>query len=154
MTFNGIFTNIFVNSLIGILQYWVKNCYNSVEMTNKPRKRPRCSMCGKCCIAPVILIIKPGDYRRWVRQGRSDILQYTSLPPLQGYGDLWIDIKGSEGSVYCPFIKKISHEKYICTIHKPNQKYVKNFSVNGLMGLEIKEYLSRLNVVGLTKLRN
>ena len=36
----------------------------------------------------------------------------------------------------------------------PNQKYVKNFGVNGLMGLAIKEYLSRLNVAGLTKLNN
>jgi len=34
----------------------------------------------------------------------------------------------------------------------PNQKYVKNFGVNGHTGLVKKEYLSRLNVVGLTKL--
>lgn len=36
----------------------------------------------------------------------------------------------------------------------PNQKYVKNFIVNGHTGLAKKEYLSRLNVVGLTKLNN
>ncbi len=32
-----------------------------------------------------------------------------------------------------------------------NQKYVKNFVVNGRMGLATQEYLSRLNVVGRIK---
>ena len=96
-------------------------------MTNKPRKRPRCCMCGECCRAPVILITKPEDYRRWTRQRRSDILQYASVPPLQGYGDLWIDIKGSEGSSYCPFIKKVGNYKYICTIHNTKPKVCKEF---------------------------
>ena len=36
----------------------------------------------------------------------------------------------------------------------PNQKYARNLGVNGRMGLAIKEYLLRLNVVGLTKLNN
>ncbi len=36
----------------------------------------------------------------------------------------------------------------------PNQKYVRNLGVNGRMGLAIKEYLLRLNVVGPTKLNN
>ncbi len=96
-------------------------------MTDKPRKRPRCCMCGECCRAPVILITKPEDYRRWTRQKRSDILQYASVPPLQGYGDLCIDIKGGEGSSYCPFIKKVSHSKYICTIHNTKPKVCKEF---------------------------
>ena len=36
----------------------------------------------------------------------------------------------------------------------PNQKYARNIGVNGRMGLAIREYLLRLNVVGLTKLNN
>ena len=84
-------------------------------------------MCGECCRAPVILITKPVDYRRWKRQGRSDILQCASVPPLQGYGDLWIDIKDSEGSSYCPFIKKFSHNKYNCTIQDTKPKVCKEF---------------------------
>jgi len=36
----------------------------------------------------------------------------------------------------------------------PNQKYAKNFGVNGHTGLATKEYPSRLNVVGLIKLNN
>jgi Fe-S-cluster containining protein len=92
-------------------------------------------MCGKCCIAPVVLITKPEDYRRWVRQGRSDILQYTSVPPLQGYGDLWIGIKGSKGSDYCPFIKKIGHDKYTCTIHETKPKVCKEFHCEWAYGI-------------------
>jgi Fe-S-cluster containining protein len=96
-------------------------------MTRKHRKKPGCSKCGECCRAPVILITKPEDYRRWICQGRSDILRHASAPPLQGYGDLWIDIKGNVNSGYCPFIKKISRHKYICTIQDTKPKVCKEF---------------------------
>ncbi len=84
-------------------------------------------MCGKCCRVPVVLIMKPEDYQRWKRQGRSDILRYASEPPLQGYGDLWIDLKGGEGASYCPFIKEVSLNKYICTIQDTKPKVCKEF---------------------------
>ncbi len=84
-------------------------------------------MCGKCCRAPVILVTKPSDYRRWTRQGRSDILRYASVPTQQGYGDLRIDIEGGEWSSYCPFIKKVSHYKYICTIQNTKPIVCKEF---------------------------
>ncbi len=96
-------------------------------MTDKLRKRPRCCGCGECCRAPVVLITMPEDYERWIRQGRSDILQYASKPPLQGYGDLWMDIKGSEWSSHCPFLKEVGHYKYICTIHNTKPKVCKEF---------------------------
>lgn len=106
-----------------------------MEMTNRPRKRPRCSMCGECCRAPVIMITKPGDYRRWIRQGRSDILQYASEPPLHGYGDLGIDIKGSEWSGFCPFIQKIGHYQYICTIQDTKPKVCKQYRCEWAYGI-------------------
>ena len=84
-------------------------------------------MCGECCRAPVVLITKPADYRRWIRQERWDILRYASEPPLRGYGDLWIAIKDDEGTGYCPFIEKISPDKYICTIHDTKPKVCKEF---------------------------
>ena len=96
-------------------------------MKKQLRKRPRCSQCGKCCTAPVVLITKPSDYRRWVAQGREDILKHASVPPLKGYGDLWIDIRGSEESAYCPFIKQISEGKFICTIHDTKPKVCREF---------------------------
>ncbi|MFC1977698.1 YkgJ family cysteine cluster protein [Chloroflexota bacterium] len=105
-------------------------------MTDKPRKRPRCSMCAKCCRAPVILITKPGDYKRWIRQGRTDILSYASEPPYHGYGDLWINIDGSEASGYCPFIRKVSHDdKYTCTIQDTKPKVCKEFRCEWAYGV-------------------
>ena len=84
-------------------------------------------MCGECCRAPVVLITKTEDYRRWILEGRSDILKYASVPPLRGYGDLWIDINGSEESGYCPFIRKVSHRRYICTIQDTKPRVCKEF---------------------------
>ncbi|MEE8413516.1 MAG: YkgJ family cysteine cluster protein [Dehalococcoidales bacterium] len=96
-------------------------------MTDKLRKRPRWSMCGECCRAPVIMVTKPADYRRWIRQGRSDILHYASEPPSQGYGDLGVDIRASEWSDHCPFIQKTGDCQHICTIYDTRPKVCKQF---------------------------
>ena len=92
-------------------------------------------MCGECCKAPVVLITKPADYKRWISQGRTDILECASVPPLWGYGDLWIDIKGGEGSEYCPFIEKVGPDKYICTIHDTKPKVCKEFRCEWAYGV-------------------
>ena len=86
-------------------------------------------------MAPAIMITKSGDYRRWMSQGRSDILQYASVPPLRGYGDLWTDINGSKGPHYCPFAKKISRHKYICSIHNTKPKVCKEFRCKWAYGM-------------------
>jgi len=92
-------------------------------------------MCGECCRAPVVLITKPEDYRRWIRQGRSDILQYASPPPLGDYGDFYTDNKGGQGSGYCPFIKKVNHRQYVCTIEDTKPKVCKEFWCEWAYGL-------------------
>ena len=85
-------------------------------------------MCGECCRAPVILITQTEDYQRWVRQGREDILKYASEPPIDGYGDLWIDIKDYEGSSgYCPFLKKVGNYKFKCSIYNTRPKVCKEY---------------------------
>ncbi|MBN2239653.1 MAG: YkgJ family cysteine cluster protein [Dehalococcoidales bacterium] len=96
-------------------------------MADELRKRPRCSQCGECCRAPVVLITKTSDYKRWVEQGREDILKHATVPPLRGYGDLWIDIRGTEDSPYCPFIKKTSEGKYTCTIQDTKPEVCRGF---------------------------
>ena len=98
-------------------------------------------MCGECCRAPVILITKPSDYRRWTRQGRSDILRYVSVPPVQGYGDLWINIEGGEEQSYCPFIKKVEHSKYICTIQTTKPKVCREYHCEWAYGVGKKGVL-------------
>jgi Fe-S-cluster containining protein len=104
-------------------------------MTDKPRKRPTCSMCGKCCSAPTVMITKPADYKRWVKQGRLDILQYASVPPQHGYGDLWKDAENGETPTHCPFIKKISDDKYICTIQDTKPKVCREFRCEWAYGM-------------------
>lgn len=98
-------------------------------------------MCGECCRAPVILLTKPSDYRRWIRQERTDILQYASVPPVQGYGDLWINIQSSEEPSYCPFVKKAGQFKYICSIHNTKPKVCKEFRCEWAYGVGEKRVL-------------
>lgn len=96
-------------------------------MKDEPDKLPRCSQCGLCCRAPVVLITKPSDYKRWVKQGRDDILKYASVPPVKGYGDFWMDIQGTEESVFCPFIRKTGEDTYTCSIQDTKPEVCKRF---------------------------
>jgi Fe-S-cluster containining protein len=96
-------------------------------MTDKLVKRPKCSMCGKYYSAPALMITKPSDYKRWVEQGREDILQYASVPPPQGYGDLWRDPENGEAITHCPFAQEIENNKYICTIHDTKPKVCREY---------------------------
>ena len=96
-------------------------------MSDKPNKRPKCSMCGKCCSAPTVMITKPSDYKRWVEQGREDILKYATVPPPHGYGDLWRDPEDGEVITHCPFAQKIADEKYICTIQETKPKVCREY---------------------------
>jgi hypothetical protein len=80
-------------------------------------------------------MIRPEDYNRWKRQGRSDILERTSVPPIQGYGELWIDIDGRDGASHCPFIKKVGNNKYICTNHYTKPKVCKEFRCEWAYGV-------------------
>lgn len=110
------------------MNFSVENCYNLAEMTNKARKRPKCSMCGKCCReGGSELIMTPSDYRRWKRQGRWDILRYAWVGLPQGHGDLWIDSKTGEELLYCPFLKEISAGKYVCEIYDTRPKVCREF---------------------------
>jgi Fe-S-cluster containining protein len=104
-------------------------------MSNKHRGKPRCSMCGKCCMAPVILITKPEDYKRWIRQERSDILYYASVPSPHSYGDLRTDAEAGEGLSYCPFIKRVGYRKYICTIQDTKPKVCKEYRCEWAYGI-------------------
>lgn len=106
----------------------IKNCYNSAEMNSKARKRPMCSMCGKCCKeGGSELTMTPSDYRRWKRQGRQDILRYARLSAQPDHGDLWIDSKTGEELFRCPFLKEISTGKYVCEIYNTRPKVCREF---------------------------
>lgn len=77
-----------------------------------------CDRCGKCCRGPMVLITKPADYRRWVEEGRGDILRCATIPPEGGYGDL-LPAEGTDANYeYCPFIVKTEDGKYSCGIQE------------------------------------
>ena len=59
-----------------------------------------------------------------------------------------------KGRAIAHFLRKLVIINIFAQSTIPNQKYVKNFGVNGHTGLGKKEYLLRLNVVGLIKLKN
>ncbi len=105
-------------------------------MTSKVGKRPKCSMCGKCCKEHGFgLTMTPGDYRRWKRQGRWDILQYAWVATRIGYGDIWIDPKTGEDLSYCPFLKKVNPSRYICAIQDTKPKGCKEFFCEWAYGI-------------------
>ena len=70
-----------------------------------------------------------------MRQGRSDILDYASVPPVEGFGDLWIDVRDSVEPSHCPLIKKVGRHKYICTIHDTKPKVCKEFRCEWAYGV-------------------
>ena len=110
------------------MQSSVKSCYNSIEMSNKIRRRPTCSSCGRCCVrGGSKLIMTPSDYRRWKRQGRWDILCYARLELSRDHGNLWMDPKTGEELLNCPFLKKINSTKYICEIYDTRPKVCREF---------------------------
>ena len=101
-------------------------------MASKVRRRPKCSTCGQCCREHGFsLFMAPGDYRRWRRQERWDILQYVYLASPRGYGDLWLDPKTGGELGYCPFLKRVSPDRYICTIQDTKPKECKEFFCEG-----------------------
>jgi len=77
----------------------------------------------------------PEDYKRWTRQGRSDILHYASVHMPQGYGYIRIDAEVGGGQSYCPFMKKVSHNKYICTIQNTKPIVCKEFRCEWAYGI-------------------
>jgi len=83
----------------------------------------------------MVQITKTSDYKRWVEQGRKDILKLATVPPLRGYGDFLTDISKTEDPEYCPFIEKISDHKFICTIHDTKPKVCKTFRCEWCYGI-------------------
>jgi len=86
-------------------------------------------MCGKCCEEMGFeLTVTVEDYKRWVREGREDILRYVWLPPgSPGFGDIWIDPETGEDLDYCPFFRRINKNRGICLIHDTKPEVCREF---------------------------
>lgn len=106
-------------------------------MSKKAKRKPKCSMCGKCCLElGCELYMTAGDYRRWKHQGRDDILSYTYVAPkLGGYGDLWFDPETEQELDRCPFLSEIDSGKFACVIQETKPKVCREFCCEWAYGV-------------------
>ncbi|MCX5998077.1 MAG: hypothetical protein NTU41_00375 [Chloroflexi bacterium] len=96
------------------------------------RKRPRCSMCGRCCREQGSgFVMMPADYRRWRRGCRADILRYLwLLDGRRANGSLWIDWADPDTGHYlscCPFLERAGWGKCVCRIHETKPRICREF---------------------------
>ena len=87
-------------------------------------------LCAASAAAPTVMITKLSDYKRWVQQGRQDILRYATVPPVHGYGDLWKEPQDGEEITHCPLQRK-SVISISAPSRIPNRRYAASTAVNG-----------------------
>ena len=100
-----------------------------------------CKQCGKCCeMCAAGIYATVEDQRRWIREGRTDILCY--FHSLQGDVEwceeltnpddvtTFADMLTPGGFPYkvCPFRKKIREGKYKCRIHETKPEVCRDFT--------------------------
>jgi Fe-S-cluster containining protein len=127
------------------------------------QKEPKCGMCGECCRRiGFALAITTRDWRRWIKEGREDILQYvrpsrmidrrfrfTELSREEGLrdiwvcGDVWIHPKTGHNLNKCPFLKSVSQKKYVCTIHDTKPEVCRQFWCDYAYGVGNRGELKR-----------
>ncbi|MBI2850958.1 MAG: YkgJ family cysteine cluster protein [Chloroflexi bacterium] len=92
-------------------------------------RKPACSMCGTCCRKlGAELTMTQGDYRRWKRQGREDILRYAYIIPKGGgRGILWFDLKLKLELDRCPFLTETPNGRHTCAIQETKPRVCKRF---------------------------
>ncbi len=87
--------------------------------------QPRdCTRCGKCCTNPSYvgsLQATGEDVKRWIREGRTDILEWAAImgDPDDPWADLWISPRTGAEASRCPFVRKDPNRPtYRCTIYE------------------------------------
>jgi Fe-S-cluster containining protein len=89
-----------------------------------------CTRCGKCCTNPDYmgtLQATGEDMKRWIREGRDDILAwiYVLTPSI---GDLWISPRTGEDASRCPFVRKDANRPtYRCTIYETRPQVCRDY---------------------------
>lgn len=70
----------------------------------------------------------PGDYRRWKREGREDILRYAMMSPRgYGWGILWFDPVRRLEVDYCPFLVNAEDGSKKCSIQDTKPRICREF---------------------------
>jgi len=91
---------------------------------------PKCSSCGTCCRGEHHwgLILLHGDYERWVREKRKDILCYIEQSLYGQYrAIIWKDLQTGEKLDHCPFLINTNNAEYKCAIQDSKPKICASF---------------------------
>ena len=92
-----------------------------------------CTNCGKCCINEYYmgsLQVSSEDVKRWMREGRSDILAWVNVlgEPEEPWGDLWISSQTGDEAFRCPFVRKIrGSNRYLCSIYETRPQVCRDY---------------------------
>ena len=71
-----------------------------------------CKQCGHCCLNlsdAFCTSVSEGDVKRWVDEGRDDILRWVVPIVLEGVQiyDIWISPKTGDDVERCPWLRKL-----------------------------------------------
>ena len=103
-----------------------------------------CEQCGSCCIQLEGFSPTQKDIKRWVKQQRTDILQYgfswdedCSFLPEEEKSilefltsndmDMWFNPETSKESPLCPFLKVKDERKFVCLIQDTKPTICKQY---------------------------
>ena len=99
-----------------------------------------CQQCGKCCKwydDTRRFYIALEDYERWSINEREDILCYVKRDE-EGLMVGWYDPLTNLQVDLCPFLERISKDKYICSIHETKPKHCREYPLNEFQPEQIK----------------
>jgi Fe-S-cluster containining protein len=92
-----------------------------------------CTRCGKCCTNPSYmgsLQATSEDVRRWIREGRGDILEWVAIlgDEENPFADLWISETTGEEALRCPFVRKDRNRPtYRCAIYETRPQVCRDY---------------------------
>jgi Fe-S-cluster containining protein len=113
--------------------------------------KQKCERCGSCCLQiGDIINISEEDIRRWVNEGRVDILQYCSGWNNECYDmflwdqeelvrylneginmEMWFDPESGDEVYLCPFLrKKYGRNEFECMIHDTKPEICRDYICN------------------------
>lgn len=81
-----------------------------------------CQRCGHCCtdLDTATLPCREEDYRRWSREGRTDILDWVGIIAPGGtivMLEMWVHPRTGRTPRQCPWIRREADGEYTCDIH-------------------------------------
>ena len=134
----------------------------------------KCKRCGSCCLQiGDIINISEDDIKRWVKEGRSDILQFCAGWTKDCFKlmvwrekelirylnesinmEMWFNPKSGNEISLCPFLRKqYGKNQFKCTIHNTKPKICREYICDPKNMLRIIKKPFRENLLEYKKMR-